>query len=331
MSAEAMQTLGLSRNIPEGLVISGFRPDKGVSDSNLVKPHEQELRSYVNTLNNHPELIALIIGYSDSLSHAKYNDPLNVSDALSRAGLVQDAMIDLGANPLQLKIMTHEYRDRSGPQYRKVVVTLIEAAWFDEMQKSGKKISDLDKKVDKLSNRIDVLYKKPPIFPYDDICKTKKKRFRGPGSTGLLLGVGVTNSHSNVMPAIKAAVSWKRTIFIEGEVGYFPFSEDEFVAGKYRDTYDRIISGHLAIHPNNEILGLVFGWKRSELVVKDYDRYFERREGPEVGVRLKFSDAVSFDALWSPENVDRYGREKVKWENDSFRFSLYLFKIWGGK
>lgn len=304
--------------LPQEVVIPDFPIGVGGSvNQDIFKPYHNDLKAIADTLKKYPLARAIITGGADGVQYRQSNDAKNPSLALGRAHALFSYMLaQFKVDSSQIAIRTEDVKMK-GPQYRYAGVHI---AW---------EISELDNHLAGLRARLDTLYQRPPVEKHftevREIPNVLKENL------GLQVSAGLSTSPFGGMPVIAGALTWKRSIFLEGMVGHtFWNNTFEFQTADL-ETKRRMIGGHIVFYPYENIpVGVVGGWLRVEEVSQDYYEYVRLSEGPVFGLRASPLEFISITGAYNPSRHRVAGELKSKAENDQFLLYITAHLGFGG-
>jgi hypothetical protein len=161
------------------------------------------------------------------------------------------------------------------------------------------------------------------------IPKETKKRVTS--GIGIKLGAGYLAGDFSNLPVIKAGIEWQRKLSLEAGFGMSGKTEDIITPDGPGTLRKRLVFGRLAVFPTKNFpLGVVAGYDRDENRIEEFGRYAVRKEGPSIGLRMRYK-MFSLEGMWTPGEVDYWYKNKVQWERNSFRLGITINKIFGGK
>lgn len=304
--------------LPQEVVITDFPVGVGGSvDQDIFKPYHNDLRAIADTLKKYPLSRAIITGSADGIKYRQSNDAKNPALALGRAHALLNYMIaEFKVDSSQVAIRTEDVKLK-GPQYRYAGVHI---AW---------EISDLDNNLAGLRAQFDTLSRRPPVEKHFTEVREIPNILKE--NLGLQVSAGLSTSPFGGMPILAGALTWKRSIFLEGMVGHTFWNNNFEFESVDLDTKRRMIGGHVVVYPYENIpVGAVGGWLRVEEIAQDYYEYVRLSEGPVFGLRASPLEFMSITGAYNPSRHREAGNLKSKAENDQFLFYITAHLGFGG-
>ena len=304
--------------LTQEVVISDFPIGVGGSvDQTIFKPYHSDLKAIADTLEKYPLSRAIITGGADGVQYRQSNDAKNPSLALGRAHALLNYMIaEFDIDSSQIAIRTEDVKTK-GPEYRYAGVHI---AW---------EMSHLDNNLSGLKAQVDTLMQRPPVEKHftevREIPNVLKENL------GLQVSAGLSTSPFGGMPILAGALTWKRSIFLEGMVGHTFWNNEFTFEGLDLDTKRRMIGGHVIIFPYENIpIGAVGGWLRVEEIAQDYYEYVRLSEGPVFGLRAQPLEYLSITGAYNPSRHRQAGVLRSTAENDQFMLYITAHLGFGG-
>lgn len=282
----------------------------GSIDPAIFKPYQSQLKAIADTLGKYPLMRAVITGGADGEEYRQYHDAKNPSLALGRAHILRNLLIgEFKVDSSQLIVQSEDVRVR-GAQHRYAGIR-IDRGLYD------------------LEARIDSLEKRPPIEKHFTEVKEPAVVSAPPPSLeeelGVQFGAGISSSPFNLIPVATAAVSWKRTIYLEGLFGHTFWNDIYKGWTPNLATKRRMLGINTIVYPYSRVpVGVVGGWIRIEEVSQDYYEYVRLSEGPMLGLRVTPLEFLSITGLFNPSKHRKGEQEQVYLsESKNGQFLLY--------
>lgn len=293
------------------VVVTGFPLGVGGSvDRDFFEPWRSDLKAVADTLHRYPSARAVIVGGADGERFRENNDAKNPGLALGRAHTLRNWLIgQFNVDSTQLLIQTRDVA-LIGPLYRSVSIRVFR------------------------EKRLSESHPNTQIVPASLVQRPVETPVTMPDITehmGLQIGAGISTSPYGAIPFVTAAATWKRTIFVEGTLGYtlwdgaFRFQEADL------DTRRRMAGGQIVVYPFSRTpVGIVGGWVRVEEVSQAYYAYVRLSEGPILGLRTSVFGFVTVTGAYNPVKQRVAGQSISRAKNDQFLLSISACKTFGG-
>lgn len=307
------------------VTVSGFPVGVARSiDKDFFHPYYNDLKAIADTLKKFPTAKAIITGGADGSTFQKDDNAKNPGLALGRAHVLYNyLMTEFNVDPGQIVISSKEVVIK-GPMGRFAKIRVVkDSGVLDDLQKQMASLQDL-------SDRVDALEKRPPVEEHYTEVKEVPNTFSD--YLGIQISAGGMTSPFGGLPTIGAAVTYKRNIYLEFNVGYTLWN-NRFTLGNLKlDTKRRLIGGQIIYYPKEDFaLGVLAGWTRFEEISNQYYEYVKLSEGPVLGLRYSPVDYLAVTAAYNPSKHRIIPDKTSQTKNGQFLFSISVYNIFGGK
>lgn len=298
----------------EEVRVSGFPVGVGGSVSEaFFAPYSAGLQALADTLAEHPLMLVVITGSADGLEYREHHDAKNPSLALGRAHVLRNLLVDkFHVDPHRIVIQSIDVL-HIGSDYRSANVRLV------------RELSDLE-------GRVAALEEQEPVEKhFTEVREAPQPAVDLGDYLGLQFSGGLSTSPFGGLPMVAGAVSWKRTVYLEGVFGHTTWNNEYKFQEALLDTKRRLAGGQIIVFPLESVpVGAVAGWMRFEEISEYYYKYVRMSEGPVLGLRVVPVDFLAVTGLYNPsrhritENVQSVAK------NGQFMLTVAAFIEIGG-
>jgi hypothetical protein len=292
-------------------VVEGFPIGVGGGASpKFFEPYYAQLQSIADTLLEYPLAWAIVTGGADGKRYRRDNDAKNAALALGRAHALRNVLVQkFNLDPTRIVVQSGDVKVEGAP-YRHARVRIV---WD---------LAGLDARLDTLANR-------PPVE--NRITEVKEITSEVAENMGLQLSAGLSSSPFGAIPIVAWAVTWKRSIFIEGVVGHTFWNSTFWFEGTELDTRRRMAGGLVTVYPfESKRVGFLGGWIRIEEISQQYYEYAKMSEGPLFGLRVSPLDYLSIMGAYNPAKHRLAGDRIKKSKDGQFLISITVHTDFGG-
>jgi len=313
-----MVALGLVLGATAGaqeVVIPGFPEAVGGSiGEEFFQPYYADLQALADTLAQYPLMLAVVTGGADGLEYREHHDAKNPGLAIGRAHVLRNLLVD------KFKIDPH-----------RIIIQSVDGLAAGEAHRFAsvrvvRELSDL-------GGRVSALEERPPVEKHftETVREVPGEAPALDDFLGLQFGAGVSTSPFGGLPIVTGALSWKRTVYLEGVFGYTLWNSEFQFEDQLLKTKRRLAGGQVVVFPLKNIpVGAVGGWMRFEEISEYYYKYVRLSEGPMVGVRAVPFDHLAITGAYNPARHRITEDLKSMAKNGQFMLTLTAFVEIGG-
>ncbi|PWB75545.1 hypothetical protein C3F09_01915 [candidate division GN15 bacterium] len=285
----------------------------------LFKPYDKQLRAIADTMKSDFHAIAVITGSADGITYKASHDAKNPGLALGRAHALRNYMISqYGVDSVHIVVQSEDAKEVGG-QFRSVSIRLLRN-WFGPSKSAEPAPEAIAQPVPEPERA------EPAPREIETFVPVLIRQM------GLQFGIGVTSSPFGGIPFGAAALTWRKTVFLEASLGYTFWDRDYTVGTTTLNTRRRISGARLIVFPIESLpVGVVGGWSRVEQISQSYYQYVRLSEGLELGLRATPLPFASVTAIYNPSMHRRAAENRADAKNGQFEISLMLHKTFGGE